>query len=57
MVKRLRTFVADLQEEIKEKDYEIQRLQARVRKIHTAEDAQTRKGYRSGKKRRGYPEP
>jgi predicted RNase H-like nuclease (RuvC/YqgF family) len=43
MVKRLRTFVADLQEEIKEKDYEIQRLQARVRKIHTAQDAQLAK--------------
>lgn len=34
MVKRLRTFVGELQEEVKEKDYEIQRLQARVRKIH-----------------------
>ncbi|HJX56543.1 MAG TPA: DUF460 domain-containing protein [Methanoregula sp.] len=43
MVKRLRTFVADLQEEIKEKDYEIQRLQARVRKILTAQDAQLAK--------------
>ena len=40
MVKRLRTFVADLQEEIKEKDFEIQRLQARLRKIHTVQDAQ-----------------
>jgi hypothetical protein len=40
MVKRLRTFVGELQEEIKEKDYEIQRLQARVRKIHTSQDAQ-----------------
>ena len=43
MVKRLRTFVADLQEEVKEKDFEIQRLQARVRKIHTVEDAQLAK--------------
>jgi predicted RNase H-like nuclease (RuvC/YqgF family) len=40
MVKRLRTFVGELQEEVKEKDYEIQRLQARVRKIHTSQDAQ-----------------
>jgi len=43
MVKRLRTFVADMQEEIKEKDYEIQRLQARVRKITTVQDAQLAK--------------
>ena len=43
MVKRLRTFVADLQEEVKEKDFEIQRLQARVRKIHTMQDAQLAK--------------
>lgn len=43
MVKRLRTFVADLQEEVKEKDYEIQRLQSRVRKIHTVQDAQLAK--------------
>jgi predicted RNase H-like nuclease (RuvC/YqgF family) len=39
MVKRLRTYVGELQEEVKEKDYEIQRLQARVRKIHTSQDA------------------
>ncbi len=38
MVKRLRTFVADLQEEVKEKNFEIQRLQARVRKNHSAQD-------------------
>ncbi|MCX6684033.1 MAG: DUF460 domain-containing protein [Methanoregula sp.] len=43
MVKRLRTFVAELQEEVKEKDFEIQRLQARVRKIHTSQDAQLAK--------------
>jgi hypothetical protein len=43
MVKRLRTFVAELQEEIKEKDFEVQRLQARVRKIHTSQDAQLAK--------------
>jgi uncharacterized protein len=39
MVKRLRIYVGELQEEVKEKDYEIQRLQARVRKIHTSQDA------------------
>jgi predicted RNase H-like nuclease (RuvC/YqgF family) len=39
MVKRLRTFVAELQEEVKEKEFEIQRLHARVRKIHTTQDA------------------
>jgi len=43
MVKRLRTFVTDLQEEIKEKDFEIQRLQVRVRKIHTVQDTQLAK--------------
>jgi predicted RNase H-like nuclease (RuvC/YqgF family) len=43
MVKRLRTFVGELQEEVKEKDYEIQRLQARLRKIHTSQDAQLAK--------------
>ena len=43
MVKRLRTFVGELQEEVKEKDYEIQRLQIRVRKIHTSRDAQLAK--------------
>ena len=43
MVKRLRTFVGELQEEVKEKDYEIQRLQARVRKIHTSQDARLAK--------------
>jgi predicted RNase H-like nuclease (RuvC/YqgF family) len=43
MVKRLRTFVADLQEEVKEKDFEIQRLQARVLKIHTVQDAELAK--------------
>jgi predicted RNase H-like nuclease (RuvC/YqgF family) len=39
MVKRLRTFVAELQEEVKAKEYEIHRLQARFRKVHTARDA------------------
>jgi hypothetical protein len=43
MVKRLRTFVGELQEEVKEKDYEVQRLQARLRKIHTTRDAQLAK--------------
>ena len=43
MVKRLRTFVGELQEEVKEKNYEIQRIQARVRKIHTSRDAQIAK--------------
>ena len=43
MVKRLRTFVGELQEEVKEKDYEIQRLQARVRKIHTSQDTKIAK--------------
>jgi uncharacterized protein len=43
MVKRLRTFVGELQEEVKEKDYEIQRLQARVRKIHTSQDVKIAK--------------
>src|SRR5512136_18907 len=43
MVKRLRTFVSELQEEVKEKDFEIQRLQARVRKIHTSQDAKLAK--------------
>jgi predicted RNase H-like nuclease (RuvC/YqgF family) len=39
MVKRLRTFVAELQEEIKGKEYEIHRLQSRLRKIGTTRDA------------------
>ncbi|OPX64173.1 MULTISPECIES: DUF460 domain-containing protein [unclassified Methanoregula] len=43
MVKRLRTFVAELQEEIKAKDYEIRRLQARIRNIHTSRDAELAK--------------
>ena len=40
MVKRLRTFVAELQEEIKNKDYDIRRLQARVRRVQTDRDAE-----------------
>ncbi|MEI7648364.1 MAG: DUF460 domain-containing protein, partial [Methanomicrobiales archaeon] len=43
MVKRLRTFVAELQEEIKGKYYEIRRLQARIRKVQTNRDAELAK--------------
>jgi uncharacterized protein len=43
MVKRLRTYVAELQEEAKEKDYEIHRLSLRLRKIHTSRDAELAK--------------
>jgi predicted RNase H-like nuclease (RuvC/YqgF family) len=43
MVKRLRTFAAELQEEVKAKEYEIHRLQARLRNIHTARDAELAK--------------
>jgi uncharacterized protein len=38
MVKRLRTFAAELQEEVKAKEYEIHRLQARLRSIRTTRD-------------------
>ena len=40
MVKRLRAFVTELQEETKARDYEIQRLQARLRTVHTQRDVQ-----------------
>ena len=43
MVKRLRTFVAELQEEVKGNEYEIHRLQARLRNVHTARDAELAK--------------
>ena len=43
MVKRLRTFVAELQEAVKEREYEIHRLQTRLRRIHTARDSQLAK--------------
>ncbi|NMB79251.1 MAG: DUF460 domain-containing protein [Methanomicrobiales archaeon] len=43
MVKRLRTYVAELQEEIKNRDYEIRRLQSRIRKIGTTRDAELAK--------------
>jgi len=34
MVKRLRTYVAELQEDLKAKEYEIHRLQGRLRSVH-----------------------
>ncbi|HOX35236.1 MAG TPA: DUF460 domain-containing protein [Methanoregulaceae archaeon] len=37
-VKRLRSFIAELQEGLQEKEYEIRRLQGRLRKAHTARD-------------------
>lgn len=40
MVKRLRTFASELEEEIKKKDHEIHRLQGRLRAIQTSRDAQ-----------------
>ena len=43
MVKRLRTYVAELQEEVKSRDYEIRRLQSRIRKISTTRDAELAK--------------
>ncbi len=43
MVKRLRMFVAELQEEKKSQDYEIRRLQARIRKVQTNRDSELAK--------------
>ena len=43
MVKRLRTFAAELQEEVKAKDYEIHRLQARLRENGTSRNMQIAK--------------
>jgi hypothetical protein len=43
MVKRLRSFVAELQEEAKARDYEIHRLQSRLRRVHTARDVKLAK--------------
>jgi predicted RNase H-like nuclease (RuvC/YqgF family) len=43
MVKRLRTFVAELQEECKCKDYENRRLQARIRKGNSTREAELAK--------------
>jgi len=40
MVKRLRAFAGELQEELKTRDYEIHRLQARLRTSHTERDIQ-----------------
>jgi uncharacterized protein len=40
MVKRLRTYVAELEEEIKGRDYEIHRLSSRLRKAQTTRDAE-----------------
>ena len=42
-MKRLRTYVAELQEEQKAKDYEIRRLQSRLRKISTTRDTELAK--------------
>jgi len=43
MVKRLKTYVAELQEEGKGKDYEIHRLSTRLKKVHTTRDAELAK--------------
>jgi predicted RNase H-like nuclease (RuvC/YqgF family) len=43
IVKRLRIYVADLQEEIKKRDYEINRLQSRLHRMHIARDTQLAK--------------
>lgn len=40
MVKRLRAYTAELQEEIKAKDYEIHRISSRLRKVSTSRDAE-----------------
>jgi predicted RNase H-like nuclease (RuvC/YqgF family) len=40
MVKRLKIYAAELQEEIKGKDYEIHRLSSRLKKVHTSRDAE-----------------
>jgi hypothetical protein len=50
MVKRLRTFAAELQEEVKAKDYEIHRLQARMREVHTSRSMQIAKDAEVAKK-------
>jgi len=39
MVKRLKAYVAELQEEIKAKEYEIHRMSSRLRKVSTTRDA------------------
>ena len=43
MVKRLRSYIGELQEEIKGKDYEIHRLSARLRRAQTSRDAELAK--------------
>lgn len=43
MVKRLRTYVAELEEEIKARDYEIHRLSSRLRRVHSTRDAELAK--------------
>ncbi len=43
MVKRLKTYVAELQEEVKARDYEIHRLSSRIRKVHTTRDMELAK--------------
>jgi len=43
MVKHLRIFVSELQEEVKAKEYEINRLQTRIHRIHTTRDAKLAK--------------
>ena len=43
MVKRLRTFVTELQEEIKSKEYDIHRLQVRIRKVQSNRDTELSK--------------
>jgi len=43
MVKRLRTYVAELQEEVKAKEYEIHRLQGRLRGMYERRDVQIAK--------------
>ncbi|MCK9580910.1 MAG: DUF460 domain-containing protein [Methanoregula sp.] len=40
MVKRLRSYVAELQDEVRNRDYEIRRLQARLRNVATTRDAE-----------------
>jgi len=39
MVKRLKTYVAELEEEVKTRNYEIRRLSSRLRTVHTTRDA------------------
>jgi predicted RNase H-like nuclease (RuvC/YqgF family) len=43
MVKRLKTYITDLKEEVKAKDYEIHRLSSRLRKVSNSRDAELAK--------------